>query len=84
MALSFTLITTTHIEDIRKLVARGKNFTFLVLDPESDFVNTQSKLYRGTAANLKSQIENSMNVLWDLKTHYQDNITIKVTMISPH
>lgn len=77
LALTFTIITTVHIDEIKSVLSRGKHITFLILDPNSEYVNIHKHLYIG-ASNLKSQIENSLIVLSDLKKDFPNNVSIKI------
>jgi hypothetical protein len=76
LALSFTVIVQ-HIDDIRIIIAAGKQITFLALDPNSRYVSIHRGVYPD-ASNLRSQINTSLGALLELKRDYPDQVTIKI------
>jgi hypothetical protein len=58
--------------------------TFLLLDPNSEYVNIHSQIYTG-AENLKSQITNSLSVLSNLQKDFPEQVFIKTFHdLAPH
>jgi len=75
-AVSFTILTLQHYEDVRFGINRGLKFTFLILDPNSQYVGKQTESYHATD-DLKNQIEKAITRLCDLQKDYPDDVIIR-------
>jgi hypothetical protein len=79
--LDFRIVVHSYIEIIRLHLKRGIQITFLLLDPNSQYVQTQSKnVYAGS--DLKSSIEKTLGLLCSEKdkllTNEKDNLDIRI------
>jgi len=75
-AVSFTILTLQHYEDVSSAIARGLKFTFLILEPNSQYVGKQTDLYHA-AEDLKNQIEKAISRLCNLKKEYPEDVIIR-------
>jgi hypothetical protein len=75
-AVSFTILTLQHYDHVRSGIARGLKFTFLILDPNSQYVQKQTELYHA-ADDLKNQIEKAVRHLCNLQKEYPENVIIR-------
>jgi hypothetical protein len=75
-AVSFTILTLQHYEDVSSAIARGLKFTFLILDPNSQYLAKQTDLYHA-AEDLKNQIEKAISHLCNLQKLHPEDVIIK-------
>jgi hypothetical protein len=86
LTLTFGIITIQKITEIKTVLSGDKKvkITFLLLDPNSEYVNIHSQIYTG-AENLKSQITNSLSVLSNLQKDFPEQVFIKTFHdLAPH
>jgi hypothetical protein len=75
-AVSFTILTLQHYEDVRSAIARGLKFTFLILEPNSQYVEKQTEFYHASD-DLKNQIEKAISRLCNLQKEYPEGVILR-------
>jgi hypothetical protein len=75
-AITFTALRFNYYKTIESLLGRGVSITFLLLNPDSEFVPIQSSLF-SQATDLRDQILNSRQSFCQLQSRYPKLVSIK-------
>lgn len=70
-AITFAILTISNYNTLKGILSRKVHITFLILNPESSSILTQSRIYHGSE-DLKEQIQKSLGILCGLKKMFND------------
>jgi hypothetical protein len=75
-AITFAILTISNYNTLKGILSRKVHITFLILNPESSSILTQSRIYHGSE-DLKEQIQKSLGILCGLKKMFNDLVEIR-------